>query len=136
MDIDEARTFLRDHRHSLLHTFRSDGRPQLSPITHAVDDEGRVLVSSREPAYKVRNLQRDARATVIALSDDFFGPWVQIDGTATIVHLPDAMELLVDYYRRAAGEHSDWDDYRRAMERDRRVLIRIDIERAGPNRAG
>ena len=80
MDIDEARTFLRNHRHSVLHTFRSDGRPQLSPITHAVDDEGGVLVSSREPAYKVRNLERDPRATVMAMSDDFFGPWVQVDG--------------------------------------------------------
>ena len=136
MDIDEARTFLRDHRHSVLHTFRSDGRPQISPITHAVDDEGRVLVSSREPAFKVRNLERDPRATVMAMADNFYGPWAQIDGTATIIHLPDAMELLVDYYRRAAGEHPDWDDYRRAMERDRRVIIRIDIERAGPNRAG
>jgi PPOX class probable F420-dependent enzyme len=136
MDIDEARIFLKDHRHSVLHTFRSDGQPQLSPITHAVDDEGRVLVSSREPAYKVRNLQRDARATVMAMSDDFYGPWVQVDGTATVIHLPEAMELLVDYYRRAAGEHPDWDDYRIAMERDRRVMIRIDIERAGPNRAG
>jgi PPOX class probable F420-dependent enzyme len=136
MDIDEARTFLKDHRHSVLHTFRSDGRPQLSPVTHAVDDQGRVLVSSREPAYKVRNLQRDPRATVIAMSDDFYGPWVQVDGTATVIRLPEAMELLVDYYRRAAGEHPDWDDYRRAMERDRRVMIRIDVERAGPNRAG
>jgi PPOX class probable F420-dependent enzyme len=136
MDIDDARAFLSDHRHSVLHTFRSDGRPQLSPITHAVDADGRVLVSSREPAYKVRNLQRDPRATVLAMSDTFYGDWVQIDGTATIVHLPEAMDLLVDYYRRAAGEHPDWDEYRSAMEQDRRVMIRIDIERAGPDRAG
>src|SRR3954452_23958138 len=108
MDIDEARTFLREHRRSVLHTSRADGRPQLSPITHAVDDDGRVLVSSREPAYKVRNLQRDPRASLIALAGDFGPEWVQIDGTAEIVHLPEAMDLLVEYYRRAAGEHPDW----------------------------
>src|SRR3954452_17758227 len=136
MDIDEARTFLREHRRSVLHTSRADGRPQLSPITHAVDDDGRVMVSSREPAYKVRNLERDSRVTVMAMSEDFFGPWVQVDGTATVVHLPEAMALLVDYYRRAAGEHPDWDDYRAAMERDRRVIIRFAIERAGPNVSG
>src|SRR4051794_31421826 len=133
MDVAEARAFLRDHRRSVLHTFRKDGRPQMSPITHAVDDDGRVLVSSREPAYKVRNLQRDARVSLIALAGDFGPEWVQVDGAAEIVHLPEAMDLLVDYYRRAAGEHPDWDDYRQAMERDRRVIIRITIERAGPN---
>jgi PPOX class probable F420-dependent enzyme len=136
MDLDDARSFLRDHRKSVLHTFRSDGRPQMSPITHAVGDDGRVLVSSREPAFKVRNLARDPRVSILALSDEFFGNWVQIDGTATIIHLPEAMELLVDYYRRAAGEHPDWDEYRQAMESDRRVIIHIDIERAGPDRAG
>jgi PPOX class probable F420-dependent enzyme len=136
MDIAEARTFLTTHKRSVLSTFRKDGRPQLSPITHAVDDDGRVLVSSREPAYKVRNLQRDPRASVLAVADNWFGEWVQIDGTAEIVHLPDAMEVLVDYYRRASGEHPDWDDYRAAMERDRRVIIRIEIKRAGPNVSG
>ena len=136
MDLNEARGFLREHRRSVLCTFRKDGRPQMSPITHAVDDGGRVLVSSREPAYKVRNLIRDPRVSLIALAGDFGPQWVQVDGTAEVVHLPDAMELLVDYYRRAAGEHPDWDDYRAAMERDRRVIIRITIERAGPNVSG
>ena len=136
MDIEEARAFLKDNRRSVLCTFRRDGRPQMSPITHAVDDDGRVLVSSREPAYKVRNAQRDSRVSLMALAGEFGPEWVQIDGTATVIHLPEAMELLVDYYRRAAGEHPDWDDYRQAMERDRRVIIRIDIERAGPNLSG
>jgi PPOX class probable F420-dependent enzyme len=108
----------------------------MSPIVHAVDAEGRVCVSSREPAFKVRNLERDPRVSLLAMQDNFYGEWVQVDGRATIVHLPDAMELLVEYYRQVAGEHPDWDDYRAAMERDRRVIIRIDIDRAGPDRAG
>jgi PPOX class probable F420-dependent enzyme len=92
------------------------------------------MVSSREPAYKTRNLRRDPRASLCFLSDGFFGDWVQVDGTAELISLPDAMDLLVDYYRRLSGEHKDWDDYRAAMERDKRVIIRITIERAGPDR--
>ena len=120
----------------MLATFRADGRPQLSPVTVGVDDAGRVVISSRETAYKVRNLRRDPRASVCVINDGFFGPWAQVDGTATIVNLPEAMELLVEYYRSISGEHPDWDDYRRAMEHQRRVVVRIDIERAGPNRQG
>ena len=90
----------------------------------------------RETAYKVRNLRRDPRAALCVFVEAFTGPWVQIEGTADVVTLPEAMEPLVDYYRRLAGEHPDWGDYRRAMTADRRVLIRITIERAGPDRQG
>ena len=135
MDLDEARQFLKDHHNGVLATMRSDGRPQLSPVAVTVDDEGRVAISSRERAYKVRNLRRDPRASVCVLSEGFVGRWLQVDGRAEIVSLPDAMEPLVAYYRAAAGEHPDWDDYRRAMEREQRLLIRIHIERAGPDRA-
>ena len=89
-----------------------DGRPQLSPVTACVDDEGRILISTRETAIKTRNLARDPRASLCVLNDGFFGEWVQAEGTAEIVHLPEAMDLLVDYYRRISGEHPDWDDYR------------------------
>jgi len=101
-----------------------------------VDEDGKVVISSSEVLRKVRNLRRDPTATLCVFSDGFFGPWVQIDGTAEIVSLPRAMEALVDYYRRISGEHPDWDDYRRAMRRDQRVLIRVTIDRAGPSRAG
>jgi PPOX class probable F420-dependent enzyme len=107
----------------------------MSPVLAVVDDEGRLLVSSRETAYKVRNLRRDPRVSLCVVSADFWS-WAQIDGTATIVSLPDAMDLLVDYYRRASGEHPDWDDYRAAMERDRRVVVRVEIERVGPQASG
>jgi PPOX class probable F420-dependent enzyme len=136
MNLDEARQFLRENHRAVLSTFRADGRPQLSPVAVGVDAQGRAVVSSREPAFKVKNLRRDARASLCVVSDNWYGPWLRVDGTATIVSLPEAMEPLVDYYRGLAGEHPDWDDYRAAMERDRRVIVRIELERAGPDRQG
>jgi PPOX class probable F420-dependent enzyme len=133
---DEAREVLRDNHHAVLATFRSDGRPQLSPVLAAVDDRGRVLVSTRETAMKTKNLRRDPRVSMCVISDQFFGRWVQVEGEAEIVSLPEAMDVLVDYYRRTAGEHDDWDDYRAAMTKQRRVVVRFVIERAGPTREG
>ena len=136
MDRATAQQFLSTHHRAVLATRRRDGRPQLSPVTVGIDDVGRAIVSSRETAYKTRNLRRDPRASLCVFDDGFFGPWVQIDGTAEVVSLPDAMELLIDYYRRIAGEHPDWADYRHAMERERRVLLRISIDSAGPDQKG
>ncbi|MDP9398610.1 MAG: PPOX class F420-dependent oxidoreductase [Actinomycetota bacterium] len=136
MDAAQARAFLRTHSRAVLATVRADGRPQLSPVLCAVDDAGRVVVSTRETAVKVRNSRRDPRIALCVFPDQFFGPWVQVEGQAEIVALPEALELLVDYYRRVAGEHPDWDDYRAAMQRERRVLVRFEITRAGPNVSG
>ena len=120
----------------MLATFRRDGRPQLSPVTPGVDDADRVEISTRETAMKVRNLRRDPRVSLCVFGDAFFGSWVQVEGEAEVVSLPEAMEPLVDYYRSVSGEHPDWDDYRAAMERDQRVLVRFEIERAGPTIEG
>jgi PPOX class probable F420-dependent enzyme len=136
MTVDEVRAFLREHHRGVLSTFRRDGLPQLSPVTLGVDDEGYAVVSTREPAYKVRNLRRDPRASFCVFNDGFYGAWVQAEGEAHIVSLPDAMPRLVDYYRRVAGEHPDWDEYRSAMTRDKRCVIRIRLDRAGPNVSG
>jgi PPOX class probable F420-dependent enzyme len=133
---DRVREFLGSNHHAVLATFRRDGRTQLSPVLAVVDDEGRVLISTREPAMKVRNLRRDARVSLAVLSDGFFGEWYQIEGIAEIVDQPEALDVLDDYYRRAAGEHPDWAEYREAMIRDRRVVIRFAIDRAGPNVEG
>jgi PPOX class probable F420-dependent enzyme len=136
MDLDEAREVVREQHRAVLATIRGDGTPQMSPVLVAVDDEGRVLVSTREPALKVRNLRRDPRVWLCVLPDGFFGRWVQIEGRTEIVSLPAAMDGLVDYFRRVSGEHENWDDYRAAMEREQRVLLRIELTRAGPDRAG
>jgi PPOX class probable F420-dependent enzyme len=109
------------------------GGPQLSPITVGVDATGAVVVSTRQTAVKTKNVRRDPRVWLCVLNDGFFGQFVQVEGTATIVELPDAMDGLIDYYRSVSGEHPDWDDYRAAMERDQRVLLRIEPTRAGPD---
>lgn len=136
MTPDEARAFLQDNHHTVLATFRSDGRPQLSPVLAVVDAEGRVMVSTREAAVKTKNLRRDPRISLCLLSNRFFESWGQVEGVAEIVSLPDAMDLLVDYYRRASGEHGDWDEYRADMAKQRRVIVRFTIERAGPTVQG
>lgn len=136
MNVEEARAFVRDNHHAVLSTRRRDERPQLSPVAVAIDDAGRVIISTRETAIKVANLRRDPTVSLCVIADGFYGPWVQLDGHAELVSLPDALEPLVDYYRSVSGEHPDWDDYRSAMQRERRLLVRITIERAGPNRSG
>ncbi|HET6964247.1 MAG TPA: PPOX class F420-dependent oxidoreductase [Acidimicrobiales bacterium] len=133
MDTAEALEYLRQHHRSVLITRRRDGEPNPSPVVHGVDGSGRVLISSREPAFKVRNLRADPRAVLCAFRDEFFGPWVRVSGRAEIISLPDAMPVLEDLYRQISGEHPDWDDYRAAMERDRRVIIAITPESAGPD---
>lgn len=136
MDLDAARDFIRNNHRAVMTTRRANGDVQLSPIVCGVDAEGRVAVSTRETALKVKNLRRDPHTSLCVLNDGFFGDWIQVDGTAEVVSLPEAMELLVEYYRSLAGEHRDWDEYRAAMERERRVLVRVDLERAGPDRSG
>ena len=135
MDLDAAVAFMRENHRAVLSTFRKDGRPQMSPVAVGLDDDQRPVISTREPAYKVKNIRRDPRVSVCVMADGS-RDWIQIDGTASLLHLPEAMDLLVTYYRSVAGEHPDWDDYRRAMVEDQRMIIRIDVERAGPDRQG
>ena len=130
------RRFIQSHHRGVLATLRDDGLPQLSPILVGVDDDGSLIISTREPSMKTANVRRSGWASVCVFEDAFFGQWVQAEGPATVESLPAVMDGLVRYYRQVAGEHPDWDDYRRAMERERRVLLRIQIERAGPNRSG
>ncbi len=136
MTADEAGEFVASNHRAVLVTRRSAGGLQTSPVTVGIDGDGKVVVSSRETAYKVRNLRRQPTATLCVFTDNFFGPWVQIEGAAEIVPLPEAMDGLVDYYRRISGEHPDWEDYRRAMVDQRRVLIRLSIDNVGPTRSG
>ena len=136
MDLDEALDFLRANHRSVLVTRKQNGDPQMSPVVHGVDGKGRIAISTREPAYKVRNLRRDPRASVLGLNDGFFGRWVQVDGRLELISLPEAMEPLVDLYRQIAGEHPDWDDYRAAMVREQRLIVALTPTSAGPNRAG
>ena len=132
----EALDFIRHNGRVVLATRRRDGSAQLSPVLATVDADSRVVISTRETAVKTLNLRRDPHASLCALSEHFFGEWHSVDGSVEIVALPEAMEPLVDYYRRSVGEHPDWDDYRRAMEHERRVLLRLTVERSGPTQQG
>ena len=136
MDPDDARAFVAGNHRAVLITRRSAGGLQTSPVLVGVDGDGMLVVSTREAAYKTRNLRRDPTAVLCVLSDDFFGDWLRVEGTARVVSLPEAMDGLVEYYRGISGEHPDWDDYRDAMQREQRVLIRVRPERAGPNVSG
>ena len=136
MTADEVRDFIRTHHRGVLATTRRDGGAQMSPVLVGVDDDGSLIISTRETAMKTANVRRLGRAAVCVFQDEFFGQWVQAEGSATVESMPGAIEALVRYYRLVAGEHPDWADYRRAMARDKRVLIRIHIERAGPIQAG
>jgi PPOX class probable F420-dependent enzyme len=132
MDVASTLDFIRTNHRAVLATTRADGTTQMSPVTAGVDDEDRLVISTRETAYKVRHLRALPYAALCAFPDRFFGDWVQVEGPVEIVSLPEAMEPLVEYYRRISGEHPDWAEYRAVMERDRRVLLRLTVERAGP----
>lgn len=134
MDLDDARAVLREQHRAVLATRRRDAEPQLSPVVVGVDDAGAVLVSTRETSVKVTNLRRAPRAWVCVLPDAFFGRWVQVEGDVEIVDLPAAHEGLRDLYRQVSGgEHDDWDEFDAAMRRERRVLLRVHLDRAGPD---
>ncbi len=135
MEAHEALEFIRQHHRAVLATTRRDGSPQLSLVAAGVDGD-KVVISTRETAKKTTNLRARPRASLIVFTEAFYGDWVQVDGTVEVVPLPEAMDGLISYYRQVSGEHPDWDEYRAAMERDRRVLLQITIERAGPDAAG
>lgn len=137
MEIGRAREFLKNNHWGVLATRRKDGQLQMSPVTVGVDSAGRAIISSRESAYKVNNLRRDARAAVCAFTDSFHGEgWVQINGSAEIISLPHALDALVYLQHQAYGEHKSWPEFHERMVREKRVIIRITIENVGPKVRG
>ncbi|MBV9484893.1 MAG: PPOX class F420-dependent oxidoreductase [Frankiaceae bacterium] len=132
MDVEEARAFVRANHRAVLATLAQDGTPQLSPVAVGIGEAGDLLISTRETAVKAKNIRREPHVWVCVLNDGFYGQFVQISGPVTVVALPDAMDGLIEYYRSVSGEHPDWDDYRTAMERERRILLRVEIVKAGP----
>ncbi|NWF27229.1 PPOX class F420-dependent oxidoreductase [Streptomyces sp. PKU-EA00015] len=135
-DIEELLSFVRPRHRAILLTRRADGSPQGSPLTCGVDDSGRIVVSTYPERAKTRNAKRDERVSVIVLSDDWNGPWVQIDGTAEVIDSPESVEPLVEYFRTISGEHPDWDEYREAMVKQGKSIIRVTPERWGPIATG
>jgi len=124
--------FIRPRHRATFMTRRSDGMPQMSPVTCGIDGEGRVVVSTYPRRAKARNARADARVSLVIHSDEWDGPYVQVDGTAEVLDMPEALEALVEYFRCISGEHPDWDEYRDAMRRQDKSLIRITVDRWGP----
>lgn len=136
VDRDELLEFVRPRHHMVLMTTRSDGGVQASPVTGGVDDEGRIVISTYPERAKSANVAKAGRAAGVVLSEEFDGAWVQVEGDAELITLPDALEPLVDYFRAVSGEHPDWDEYRRAMADQGKALIRITPTRWSPIATG
>ncbi|WP_431874401.1 PPOX class F420-dependent oxidoreductase [Micromonospora marina] len=136
VDRDALIEFLRPRHRVLLITTRADGRPQSSPVSCGVDADGRLVISTYPERAKVTNIRREPRVSACVLSDDWNGPWVQVDGVAEVLDLPEALEPLVEYFRSISGEHPDWDEYRSAMVAQGKSLIRVTIESWGPIATG
>lgn len=136
VDLEQLLEFVRPRHKALLSTTRSGGGPQLSPVSMGVDLLGRIVISTYPERAKAANIRRNPQVSVCVLSDDFNGPWVQVDGVAEVLDLPEALESLVDYYRSISGEHPDWDEYRAAMVEQGKSLIRITPQHWGPVATG
>lgn len=136
VELPELLDFIRPRHHLLLATTRDDGQPQISPVSGGVDEQGRIVISTYPARAKTRNAQKRPLVSVLVLSDDWNGPWVQVDGEAEVLHMPEAADGLVDYYRCIAGEHPDWDEYREAMRIQDKSLIRVTPTRWGPIATG
>jgi len=133
---DELIEFISTRHHAIVMTSRGDGRPQASPVTCGVDDQGRIVVATYPERAKTRNARRNPNVSVLFLSDDFGGPWVQVDGAAEVLDVPEAVEPLVDYYRSISGEHPDWAEYRAAMVTQGKSLLRVTPHSWGPVATG
>ncbi|MFI1394636.1 PPOX class F420-dependent oxidoreductase [Streptomyces sp. NPDC020681] len=136
VELDELLSFVRPRHRAILLTRRADGTPQGSPLTCGVDDSGRIVVSTYPERAKTRNAKRDPHVSVIVLSDDWDGPWVQIDGEAEVLDAPESVEPLVEYFRNIRGEHPDWAEYREAMLKQGKSIIRVTPVRWGPVATG
>ncbi|GAA1415362.1 TIGR03618 family F420-dependent PPOX class oxidoreductase [Streptomyces thermospinosisporus] len=136
VDLDGLLEFVRPRHRALIITRRSDGSPQASPVTCGADDAGRLVVSTYPERAKTRNARRDPAVSLVVLSDEWNGPWVQVDGEAEVLDVPESVEPLVEYYRNISGEHPDWDEYRKAMVEQGKSLIRVTPRRWGPVATG
>ncbi|HET8600196.1 MAG TPA: PPOX class F420-dependent oxidoreductase [Segeticoccus sp.] len=136
VDREALLEFIRPRHRATLVTRRRDGSLQLSPVTCGVDEGGRIVVSTYPRRAKAVNARRDPRVSVLVHSEEWNDPYVQVDGSAEVLDLPDALEPLVEYFRCISGEHPDWAEYRQAMREQGKSLIRITIERWGPIATG
>src|SRR6476620_5773167 len=132
--LDELLDFVRPRHHMVLMTRRKDGSPQASPVSGGVDDSGRIVIATYPQRAKTKNARTRPEVSVLVLSEDWDDAWVQVDGTCEVLDAVDgdeALDAFVEYFRNIAGEHSDWDEYRAAMVKQGKSLLRITPTRWG-----
>lgn len=133
---EELLDFVRPRHQMILLTQRADGSPQASPVTGGLDDSGRIVIATYPDRAKTRNVRARPTASVLVLSPEWNDAWVQVDGDAEVLDVPEALDAFVEYFRNISGEHSDWDEYRQAMLDQGKSLIRITPTRWGPIATG
>ena len=137
MEITEVREFLAVNHRGVMVVQKRDGWPQITLVTPGIDDEGRAIITTRGTTYKLKNVRRNPRVSLLVMGEQFSGSkYVQIHGTAEIIPLPEAMDILIHWHRQVRGESENWDEVREKMKQEQRYIIRIPIEGFGPNVRG
>ena len=133
MDLVTAKKFLQDNHRACIAVRQIDGLPQMTFVTPGIDAEGRVIITSRGTTYKIKHIRRDPRVSMLIFGEQYSGSkFVQIHGAAEIIELPQAMDILIYWYKQVRGEHKNWDEYKKQMADEKRVIIRVTIEKVGP----
>src|SRR6266850_2753374 len=133
MEIVDAQKFLQQNHRACIAVRQKDGWPQMTFVSPGIDPQGRVIITSRGTTYKIKHLRRDPRVSMLIFGDQYSGSkFVQIHGTAEIIELPAAMDMLIYWYKQVRGEHKNWEEYKKRMADEKRVIIRVNIEKVGP----
>jgi PPOX class probable F420-dependent enzyme len=133
MELSDARKFVKEHHHGVLVARKKDGSLQITLVSPVVDAVGNVILTARDSTYKVKNIKRDPRISLLVFGEQFHGSnYIQIDGKAEVIEHPQAMDLVLDWHRQIRGLPEDWDALKKKTLSEGRIAIRITIEKVGP----
>ncbi len=133
MEISEAREFLKNHHRGCLVTRKKNGSLQMTLVSPGLDVGGGAIITARDRTYKIKNIKRNPQISLLVFGDEFHGSnYIQIDGKAEIVPHPEAMDIVLNWYRQIHGEPKSWQEVREKILAEGRVAIRVTIEKVGP----
>jgi PPOX class probable F420-dependent enzyme len=137
MDIADAQEFLKNHHRGVLVARKRDGSLQMTMVSPVIDTDGKVIITSRETTYKIKNIKRNPQISLLVFGEQFHGSnFIQIDGRAEIIPQPQAMDIVLDWHRQIRGEPENWDDVREKTKAEGRIAMRVTIEKVGPQNRG
>ena len=137
MDISEAKGFLKGKEHGVLVARKKDGSLQMTLVSPVIGANGDLIITSRETTYKVKNIKRNPQISLLVFGEKFNGSnYIQVDGKAEIIPQPQAMDIILDWHRQIRGEPENWDDIKKKTIAERRIAMRINIDKVGPQRRG